>query len=305
MSSFRLRIINGFLRHIERPALSKLPEPADIRRRLNFQSRTLFRPGRRYRGVAGSLGVDGRSVPVREIEQGKQVILYFHGGAYVFGSPLTHAKLLGQIAEQAGAKGVSVDYRLAPEHPFPAAIDDALTAYQALLESGLTSNDIVLGGDSAGGGLALALLARICATDLPRPAGLFALSPWTDLTLSGASMQSNADIELMLPPERIAEARDYYLNGQDAASPLASPLFGSFNGAPSCYLTVGDTEILLDDTLRMAQVLRDHGANVTVNVTRHTPHVLPFFAALAPEAKAALTEVAQVVRKMLDTQPIA
>lgn len=294
--SLRLWLLNLFLRRIERPALSKLQGPAEIRQRLERQARLIFRP---KRGAVVGKGMFDSQVSALQIGDGNNgYLLYFHGGAYVFGSARTHARMVGRMSKLTGITSFSVNYRLAPEHPFPAAIDDAVTAYKTLLHD-VDPASIVIGGDSAGGGLALALLGYICKNDLPRPAGLFALSPWTDLTMTSTSMSENAKAEVMLPPERIAEARDFYLAGEDPKNSLASPLYAEFDNAPPVYISVGDTEILFDDAKSMAHRLKEFGVKTTLEITANTPHVLPFFHGFAPEADRAMDQVTGFIKRVL------
>ncbi|MCC5985181.1 MAG: alpha/beta hydrolase [Rhodobacteraceae bacterium] len=232
-------------------------------------------------------------------ESGGPVILYFHGGGYVTGSPRTHAPLARYLARRADVPVCLPQYRLAPEHPFPAAFEDAVAVWEALIARGHAPGRIVLGGDSAGGGLALALLAHLCATGQPGPAALFAFSPFADLTLSGASLRENARSEILLPAERLATLRARILQGADPADPRISPLFGDFTGAPPVFLQVARTEILRDDALRMAEALRAQGAEVRCDVWGNLPHVWQFFPGWLPEARRALDQVAEFLRARL------
>lgn len=234
----------------------------------------------------------GQPVPGR-------VILYLHGGAFVSGSPRTHAAMLGRIAKLARAEVCAPRYRLLQEAPFPAAVDDVLAAWEALAALGWQPHQVVIGGDSAGGGLALGLLSALLARG-ERPAGLFALSPWTDLTLTGESLGLFARSEAVLPIERIGELRDLYLAGADPADPRASPLFAAYPDPPPVLLQVGSSEALRDDTLRMADRLRQAGADVECEVWPGCLHVWQMADGWLPEARAALARVGDFVQASFD-----
>ncbi|HKL68213.1 alpha/beta hydrolase [Salibaculum sp.] len=294
--SLRARILNTLLRRIERPALARMPAhpPKKIRDRFDMQARLFFRPPRGTRVEQTSVA----GLSALEVGPADAVpILYLHGGAYVFGSPKTHKGLMGRLVARCDARAVLPDYPLAPEHPFPAAPEAALAVYREMAAKG----PVVLGGDSAGGGLALALLAWICNEGLPQPLMTFVLSPWTDLTLSGDSMTANARSEVLLPPGRMSEARDAYMGEADPADPRASPLFADFTGASAVHLWVGDTEILRDDARRMANHLRGQGVDATLIEESDLPHVWPLFPAWQlPETEATLDQIARAVQTSLD-----
>ena len=303
--SLRRRILNLALRWSEKPYLRRA-DPLDLRERFEKMARFWFRPPR---GVT----FEGRSfvAPSGQREalwvapknpNANSVILYLHGGAFIFGSPDTHRAMLAKLAQLSGTMACLPRYRLAPEHPFPAGLDDALAAYQDLLEQGYDADQIILGGDSAGGGLALALLHTLIAEGRPVPAGVFCLSPLTDLTFSGESWTRNAKREVLLPAERAIELVAMYLGAQDATDPRASPLFGAFTSAPPVYLTVGDSEILLDDTLRMAERLRQCGVDVSCDVAQDLPHVWPLCQGLLPEADATLAQISDWIVARLEAQ---
>lgn len=218
-----------------------------------------------------------------------RVILYFHGGAYFSGSPKTHGPMLAQLALDAGVPVIAQDYRLVLEAPFPAAFEDAVAAWDDLRGQGYGVERIVLAGDSAGGGLALALFAHLLARG-ERPAGLLAFSPWTDLTQSGESIRTNARRDAMLPARRIKEAAESYLAGADPTDPRASPHFAGFSDPPPVMIQVGDQEILLDDARRMAATLGAAGGEVRLDVWEGAQHVWQLAFGFVPEARAALRE---------------
>ncbi len=300
---FRLTALNFFLRHVEKRHLDRDRDIVGMRRRFLTQSKYLFRDPPFALYLPTLLEYGGAAVSglwAQTAQANKQgIILYFHGGAYVGGAPDTHRAMLARLSGLTGLAAVLPAYRLAPEHPFPAATEDALTAYCALLARGYRPETIVLGGDSAGGGLMLVLLHLICARDLPMPGAAFAFSPWTDLMLTGASIRRNARADPLLPAERIRDLRDMYLAGADPADPLASPLFGTFAHAPAILIKVGDNEILLDDSKRMAANLRDQGVEIRLEIGRNLPHVWPIFQGFLPEADKALDEVAAFINALI------
>lgn len=303
--TLRRRILNFALRWFEKPYLRRA-DAFDLRERFEKKARFWFRPPRGVtytgRSFAAPSGPRQALWIAPENPNANSVILYLHGGAFIFGSPDTHCAMLAKLAQLSGCMACLPRYRLAPEHPFPAGLDDALAAYQDLLKRGYSADQIILGGDSAGGGLALALLHVLIADGQPLPAGVFCLSPLTDLTFSGESWTRNAEREVLLPTDRASELVQMYLGVQDATDPRASPLHGEFTGAPPVYLTVGDSEILLDDTLRLAARLRQMRVEVSCDVAQDLPHVWPIFQGLLPEADASLAQIADWIRALQRVQ---
>lgn len=285
------RLLNLYLRLTERRFLARAEDPEAIRASFEKKARLYFHApfGTKQSEIelAGRPALDVTCGPA-----GDTVLLYFHGGAYVFGSPRTHAAMLARLCQYAKARAILPDYRKAPEHRHPAAIEDALACYLALLAQGTAPAQVIVGGDSAGGGLALALLAELLRLGHPVPAGCFAFSPLTDQSYSGESVRSNAAREVVLPAERTEELSELFLGDQDRRDPRASPLFAEFKGAPPVWLTVGDTEILRDDSRRMAERLRDDGVEVVFEEKHDLPHVWPIFQNLFPPARATLRDLA-------------
>src|SRR5690349_2937844 len=197
-------------------------------------------------------GVPAAEITVDGIEP-RHVVLYFHGGVYVIGDAFQTAGLASQIGARTQAKVISVDYRLAPEHPYPAAVDDALAAYEALLEGGTAPADIALAGESAGGGLAVATLVNARDHGLPLPAAAYAMSPYADLTLSGATMETKREADPLFIPEAFPARVADYTAGQDAALGLISPIFADLSGLPPLVIQAGTHEPLLDDAIRLAR----------------------------------------------------
>lgn len=300
--SLRKHILNLSLRLIEKPHLARTKNPQKLRKVFELKASFWFRTPKGSTFREEVLRAGDQSIPVLWAQgpgaTKNGVILYFHGGGYVFGSPRTHSAMLARLSLLTGMMACLPEYRLAPEHPFPAVIDDCIASYQALLNCGFASKDIVIGGDSAGGGLALAVLGQICATGLPQPAGVLGLSPLLDMSYSSGSFVSNAKSEVVLPVSRAAEMRGMYLADADPTDPRASPLFADLSGAPPIYLTVSDTEILLDDTTRMEARWKAQGVEIETHVSKNLPHVWQIFQNLMPEADASLCDIAGWIRRL-------
>ena len=223
------------------------------------------------------------------------VIYYLHGGGYVFGAMDTYRDLLGRLTRLTGARALWLDYRLAPECPFPAAVDDALAGYRWLLAQDVVPDAIVFAGDSAGGGLALATMLAARDHGLPLPAGAALLSPWTDLTGESETAISRAAVDPMLIGANIAEGGQRYLAGADPRHPLASPLFADLRGLPPLLIHVGDNETLLDDSRLLAERAQAARVEVTLRVWRGMFHVFPIFPSLLPEAREAVDEMVSFI----------
>lgn len=268
-----------------------------LRRALEVQSRLLFHgPWGTRKSWTEHGGVRCLTLAPRATVTGR-VLLYIHGGGFVFGSPDTHSAMVANLAGRIGACAVMPQYRLAPEHSFPAAPDDVRRVWDAILESGVASHDVVVGGDSAGGALAFGLLASLCAEGVVLPGALFSFSPLTDLTYSGESFTANVEVEAVLAAERGAEMVDMYLNGRTGSDPAVSPLYASFEGAPPVGVTVGDTEILLDDSRSIVAKLEAQGVDTTSVIEHDLPHVWPIFHNVLPEARQTLDALAEWIKQ--------
>jgi acetyl esterase/lipase len=232
-------------------------------------------------------GVPTAEITVEGVEP-RHVVLYFHGGVYVMGDAALAADLASQVGRRTRAKVISVDYRLAPEAPYPAAVDDALAAYRALLESGVAPSGIVFTGESAGGGLAIATLVNARDRGLPLPAGALVMSPYVDLTLAGSTMETRRDDDPLLSPEALQARVPDYTSGQDAALGLISPMFADLSGLPPLLIQVGTHEVLLDDAIRLAQQAATYDVEVTLDITPGVPHVFQAYYPILDEATAAL-----------------
>jgi epsilon-lactone hydrolase len=232
----------------------------------------------------------------------RAVVLYLHGGGYVFGSPRTHRNLVSRISHVTGLPVLALDYRLPPVATLPAPIDDALAAYRHLLDEGHAPERIVVAGDSAGGHLALTLALHAAEAGLPTPAALILLSPWTDLTMSGASIARNATLDPFLPGIALHRAARIALAGADAADWRSSPLFAPeplFAALPPTLVQVGSTEVLYDDGVRTAQRIAQAGVPAELQVYERQPHVVPLWNG-TPEARTALREIGRFVAAVLN-----
>jgi epsilon-lactone hydrolase len=228
---------------------------------------------------------------------GNPTVLYCHGGGYYFCSPRTHRSIVFGLATRADASIFSLDYRLAPEHRFPAALDDTLAAYRQLIAMGTSPESIVIAGDSAGGGLALATLVALRDAGDPLPAGGLLFSPWTDLAAAGASIRTNDSADPMFCGASIKLGAQVYLGDTPPTHPYASPVYADLQGLPPLYVMAGSTEVLLDDSQRVANNARAAGVDCEFEVWKNMPHVWPMFAPFIPEANRALDHAAAFVRR--------
>ncbi len=224
-----------------------------------------------------------------------RAVLYLHGGGYVIGSVNTHRDLMSRISRAAGARVLGLDYRLAPENPFPAAVDDAVAAYRWLLGQGLKPNKIAVAGDSAGGGLTVATLLAIRDAKLPMPAAGVCMSPWVDLEAIGESMKTRAAADPVVQREGLLGMAAAYLGGKNPRTPLAAPLHADLKGLPPLLIQVGNDETLLDDSTRLADKARAAGVNVKLEVWPEMIHVWQMFAAFLPEGQQAVEGIGKFV----------
>ncbi len=229
----------------------------------------------------------------------ERAILYLHGGAYTICSPRTHRRLTGALSRETGARVLAADYRLAPEHTFPAAVDDAVAAYSWLLDGGTAPEHLAIAGDSAGGGLTIATLVAARDRGLPMPSAAVVISPWADLEQSGGTIKSKADVDPMLSGERLQESADYYLAGQDARTGLASPIYADLSGLPPLFIHVGAQEVLLDDAKRLADKAEQDGVDVTLEIEDEMIHVWHIFVGIAPEGDEAVKRLAGFLKPRL------
>ncbi len=239
-------------------------------------------------------GVPTAEITIEGIEP-RHIVLYFHGGVYVLGDAFQAAGLASQVGRRTRAKVISVDYRLAPEHPYPAAVDDALAAYEALLDGGTAPSDIAFAGESAGGGLAVATLVNARDHGLPLPAAALVMSPYADLTLAGATMDTKREADPLLSRENLQARVTDYTSGQDPAAGLISPVFADLSGLPPLIIQAGTHEVLLDDAVRLARQAAIADVEVTLDITPGVPHVFQGFYPILDEAAAALDRAGQLL----------
>ncbi|MDH5798942.1 MAG: alpha/beta hydrolase [Paracoccaceae bacterium] len=301
MISRRLRLLGGIIRPLARHHLARAQDPVRERRSFSLVSRLFFRQPTKLR-TRPELRFQPGDDPSLWVSAGPtrpgKVLLYLHGGGFLVGSPRTHAAMVGTISALSGLCAFIPSYRLAPEHRLPAALEDAIDAHQFLLSEGFAPQDIIIGGDSAGGGLAFGLLAHLCQTG-QRPAAVFAFSPFVDQTFSGASVAENAATDHFFPTERLADLPDMILDGLPAQDPRISPLFAEFPDPPPVMIQASSVEILRDDAVRMTQKLRAAGGQVILQLWDGAPHVWQLLDGWFPEARAALIVTANFIRHQL------
>jgi epsilon-lactone hydrolase len=270
-------------RRLLRELLSAQPLPADV---------TV---------TAATLG----AVPTAEITvdgiEPRHVVLYFHGGVYVMGDAFLAADLASQVGRRTQARVISVDYRLAPEHPYPAAVDDALAAYEAVLDDGVAPSDIAFAGESAGGGLAIATMVNARDHGLALPAAAFVMSPYVDLTLAGPTMETMKDVDPLLSRENLQARVADYTSGQDAGLGLISPVFADLSGLPPLVIQAGSHEVLLDDAIRLARQAATADVEVTLEITPRVPHVFQAYHPILDDAPAALDRAGRFLSAHLES----
>ena len=226
-----------------------------------------------------------------------KVVLYLHGGGYIIGSPRTHRPMLAELSQASGARVLALDYRLAPEHPFPAPVEDSTAAYRWLLNEGYDPARIAVAGDSAGGGLTVAMMVQSRYVGLPMPGAAVCISPWVDMEGLGDSMETRAEADPMVMKEGLLLSAKTYLGGSDPRAPLAAPLYADLRGLPPILIQVGDAEVLLDDSTRLAGVAREAGIEVQMDVWDDMIHVWHLFAPILPEGKQAISQAGEFIRK--------
>lgn len=300
--SLRLALLNAYLRAFVRPSLARVKTPQHARRDMERNTARLPVPMRGINLVAETLPGPGGPIPVEWVSAGRadrrRVLIYLHGGAYIMGSPRTHRMITTALARMSGMRVLVPDFRLAPEHPVPAGVEDTVAVYSWLLAQGYAPEGIAFVGESSGGGQCFATLVALERRGFPPPACVVAFSPWLDLTMGGKSVQTNARRERMLPAERAAEVVGYYIGESDPTDPIVSPLFGD-GKTPPVLIQASRAEILLDDAVRMAERLEAQGSDVTLDLWDSTPHAWQFFGAALPESREALRRAVVFLKEHL------
>ncbi|MCX6509493.1 MAG: alpha/beta hydrolase [Actinobacteria bacterium] len=243
---------------------------------------------------SGVAGIECRPV---ELADDAPILLYFHGGGFRIASALAYRSYGSHLAAVLGARVLLVEYRLAPEHKFPKAVDDCFAVWESLLAEGIDTGRIVIAGDSAGGGLAASVTMHTLA-DGVLPAGVICCSPWVDLTITADTYDTNAESDKLFSRTSAEEAAPAYLGGADPMNPIASPLFGDWDGAPPLLILVGDAEVLLDDSRKLADVAKAAGVEVTLSIYPEMPHIWTMSYPAFPEAVEGVTEMAEFVARV-------
>jgi epsilon-lactone hydrolase len=284
----------------QRPVSVDALDPIAMRARLESMSGLMPLPEDLVRAPVSAGGVPSEWVTAPGARPDR-VIVYLHGGGYVIGSINTHRDHAGRLSRAARARVLNVDYRLAPEHPHPAAVDDATAAYRWALAQGLDARGLAVAGDSAGGGLTVATLVALRDAGVPLPAAGVCLSPWIDLEGLGESMVSKADLDPMVQADGLRKMAALYLGSHHPRTPLAAPLYADLRGLPPLLVQVGTAETLLDDSIRLAERARAADVHVSLEQWDDMIHVFQCFAAILPEAQQAIERIGEFLRARWDT----
>ena len=297
--SFQLTLLNLVIRWQVKRRFRKNPDVQLLRPMMEQMEPRMARlPAGIEVEELGLAGVAAERLATPDTQHDK-AFLYIHGGGFVAGSPRTHRPLTWRLAKDIGIPVYAIDYRLAPEHPYPAGLDDCVAAYKGLLDKGVPARSILVGGDSAGGNLTLALALRLKAEGLPLPAALICLSPATDMTGSGESRHSNAEADSMFVEEMMDSLMPVYFAGIDERDPFVSPLFGDVTGFPPTLFQVGEREMLRDDSIRMAAALKSAGVETAIEVWPKVWHVWQLNADMLPEAREAIAHIVRFAKQHL------
>lgn len=296
MPSLRARLVRAWTARFLKPKLDATTSADELRRVVNRLTRWGIRP----RGVSidacTANGCPAEWHTPRDADS-ETALLYLHGGGYNFGSMANYRELGSRLAVSCGSRVLLPGYRLAPEHPYPAAVEDAVACYQWLLDQQLPPGRIAVAGDSAGGGLALSLLLKLKEDGLPLPAAAVCISPWADLSCRGESYEKLCDVDPLLTRGVLQGCAERYARGEDVADRLMSPVHGDCSGLPPLLIQVGSDEILLSDSERVYEAARAAGVDARLIVLEDLWHVVHLFATAVPEARTAIAEIGTFVRR--------
>ena len=292
MTSYRAQVIKKTIRSSVKPFLSPTVPVKAQRLISNIGLQIRMLPSETQISSVDLDGLPAEWVLNKHTHNNENIIIYLHGGAYNIGSPQSHRNITSRLAKATGAMVLAIDYRLAPEHPFPAGLSDVTKAYKWLLEHGHNPKNIAISGDSAGGGLTVSSALAIKEENIELPSSLGVISPWVDLTMSGESVQSNANVDPMMRKDWLIAMGNNYATDLRPESPLCSPIFSDLTDLPPLLIQVGSDEILLDDSVRLAQQAEASGVNVELNVWENLWHLWHFHAGFFPEADKAIQDLA-------------
>jgi acetyl esterase/lipase len=300
MMSWQARILKTLMRY-QMAYLLRSDDPLIRRARIEKAGRFLKSPPDVVSEPVSAGGVPSEWITTPAADH-EQVILHLHSGGYYTGSINTHRDLVARLGRAAGMRALAIDYRLAPEHPYPAALEDATTAYRWLVATGYEPANIIIAGDSSGGGLALAMLVNLRDAGDPLPAGAVCLSPWTDLALTGGSIKSKAKADPINKPDVLKFGAALYAGQYDLKTPLISPLYAELRELPPILIQVGTEETLLDDSTRLAEHARAAGVEVTLEIWKGMIHDFQLYARFLPEARQAIEGVGMFMRRRIHSE---
>jgi epsilon-lactone hydrolase len=299
MTSLQNLLLRQFFKITDKNKSAKTHSLEGTRKNINRLSSISKLPsGVHYKSDSCSDIICEWAIPKNKNNEG--VVLYFHGGAFVSGSIKTHRALVGRIARASKTDCLSVEYRLAPENPYPAALNDAIAVYQWLLQNNYKHQQIVIAGDSAGGGLAMATLLKIRDEPMPLPAACVCLSPWLDLRCTGDSLWSVAHKDPMLKPDMSKIYTDYYAPEMDLTIPYLSPYYAEPSGLPPIYIQVSDSELPLDDSTRFEKKAKAVGVDIEVEIWKDMLHVWHIFSPILPEATRAIKRIGKYIENKIE-----
>lgn len=294
--SVRASLISFFLRRTLKKRMAEFDDPADVRQAPSLPGSGVPKDVRIRPVDAGGVCAEWITP---EGAAADAALLYLHGGGYVFGGLDSHRDIASRLAMASGVRALLIDYRLAPEHRFPAPVEDATAVYRWLLDSGQAPDRLIVAGDSAGGGLSVALMLNLRALGLPLPKAAVLMSPWTDLANTGESVSRYSAADAMISPQAVKKFADLYLDGQNPEDPLASPHYADLSGLPPVQVLVGSEEVLLSDSERLVEKINAAGGMAEIAVWPKMPHVFPILAGVIPEGRQAIEDMSRFIQGKL------